>query len=199
MRYNPPRYPTLRVEALTEAHGVRWWVEWCLYEGHLFVVGLFMATLAAQNLVAQRYPKMTWFGLLLLPFCFWYLYSGWPGNPSPESLARQSSPADPAILLWIPIFMVMYWQRERPWSIVTIGIVTAFVVALMVRFRYKSSPIFTFIGWSLAVPLAFLPRWPNSQRFMLVLVLGSLITALQGGLLFARALRAIRKPSRSYA
>lgn len=166
----------------------RWLTRWCLYEAHLLVSGLFMATLAGQGLIEERYPRVTWYWLVTVPFWLWYLWAGWPGNPSEEELKRFPAIGATALLLWIPCFLLLYWQRAHFWAVVAFGLVSAVAVGIVVKSRYKSSAI-PLVGWTLAVPIVFRLAWPNGQRFMLVLVLGGFVTALQGGLNFVRALR----------
>ena len=179
---------------MPEARGVGWWVRWCFYEGHLFLSGLFMAVLAIQPLSEQLSPKLTGLAYLLaLPFWIWQLFVGWPGNPTDEELTRQYSPAVPALLLWIPCFWLLYSLRAHGWAVVGIGLVSAVFGALIVKYSYKSSAIAAFAGWSLAIPVAFLLPWPNSNKFFLVLVLGGVTTALLGALRFARALLGVRQ------
>jgi len=184
------------MEAPTKSHRVRWRVKWCLHKGHLFIAGLFMAILPAQGIAEQRYPKMTWFWLLLLPFWGWYLYAGWPRELTSESSECDVPPSAGVVLLWIPLYFVMYWQRAHVWAIVGIGTVSALVIALIIKDVYKSSPWLVFIGWTIAIPLAFLLKWPNGQRFMFVLMFGGLATAFYGLLFFGRALAKMRKPLR---
>ena len=180
------------MEALDEKRGFRWLARWCLYEAHLLVSGLFMAALAGQGLIEERYPRATWYWLVIVPFWLWYLWAGWPGNPSDEELKRFPSIGATAILLWISCFFLLYWQRAHTWAVVAVGLVSAVAVGTMVKSRYKSYAV-TLIGWMLAVPIVFRLAWPNDQRFMLVLVLGGSVTALQGSVNFVRALRVLRR------
>ena len=159
------------MNGLGEKRSCRWLLRWCLYEGHLLLSGLFMAALAGQGLVEERYPRATWYWLVIIPFSLWYLWAGFPRPTDPEDLKRESSGAAAAILLWIPCFWVLYWQRAHTWAVVAIGLVSCLAFGTIVKSRSKSSAI-TFIGWTLAVPVVFRLTWPNGQRFMLVLVLG---------------------------
>ena len=183
------------MEGLDEKRGFRWLARWCLFKAHLLVSGLFMAVLAGQGLIEERYPKATWYWLVIIPFGFWYLWAEWPGRWA-ESLDDElkgfPSIGAIAMLLWIPCFFLLYWQRAHAWAVVAVGLVSAVAVGTMVKSRYNSYAI-TLIGWMLAVPTVFRFKWPNEQRFMLVLVLGGLVTALQGSVSFVRALRIVRR------
>jgi hypothetical protein len=152
-----------------------------------------MAVLASCPLVGERYPKLAgWAYLFSVPFWVWQLWAGWPGNPTDEELQRQYSPAIPALLLWIPCFFLLYWQRAHTWAVVCIALLCALVVALVVKYSYRLSAVAAFAGWSLTIPVVFTIHWPNGQRFWLVLVLGGLTTTVHGALRFAKALLGVR-------
>jgi hypothetical protein len=96
----------------------------------------------------------------------WQLFVGWPGNPTDEELKRQYSPAVPAVLLWIPCFWLLYSLRAHGWAVVGIGFVSAVFGALLVKYRYKSSAIAAFAGWSLAIPVAVPPAMAKQQEVL---------------------------------
>jgi hypothetical protein len=175
------------MRARGEERGLYRSTQWCLNETRLLVSGLFMAVLAGQGLAEERYPRATWYWLLILPFCLWYLWAGWPGRPTPENLRQYRAHATAALLLWIPCLVLLYWQRTHAWSVIGIGFVSALAFGAAMKSLYKLRAI-TFAGWILAVPVVFRLAWPNTQRFMLVLVLGGLAIALQGALNFVQAL-----------
>ena len=188
---------TQQLQGLVEKRDFRWFMRWCLHQGHLVVSGLFMAALAGQGLVEERYPSVRWYWLVILPFSLWYLWAEWPGRWAElqeEELKRSASGGAAALLLWIPCFFVLYWQRAHTWSVVAIGVVSALAVGTIVKARHKSAAV-TVIGWTVAIPIVFRLAWPNSQRFMLVLTLGGLFTALQGGFNFVRAVKSLRTSS----
>jgi hypothetical protein len=203
------------MEVLGKARGFRWLARWFLSQAYLLILGLYAAAMAGQNLIEERYPKGTWhwgawywFGIL--PVSLLYLFAGGLAlvddkntvglrTPSREELERDHRGIGAAallfwILLWIPCFFLLYWQRADSWAVVGIGLVAAVAFGMGSKFHYRYSVI-PFIGWTLAVPIAFSLAWPNGQRFLLVFVLGSLTTALQGALNFGRALRTLRRPS----
>jgi hypothetical protein len=146
----------------------------------------------------ERYPKLAgWAYLFSIPLWVWQLWAGWPGNPTDEELKRQYSPAIPALLLWIPCFWLLYWQRAHSWAVVGVALLSAVVAALATKYIYKLSAIAAFAGWSLTIPVVFSLHWPTSQRFWLVLVLGGLTTTLHGVLRFAKALLSVRQHAHS--
>jgi hypothetical protein len=202
------------MEVSGKNRGFRWLARWFLSQAYLLVLGLYSAAMVGQNLIEERYPKGTWhwgawywFGVLpvsLLYLCGVGLALVDGQNTvglstrSPEEMKRDHKGIGAAalffwILLCIPCFFLLYWQRAHAWAVVAMGLVSAVAFGMVSKFHYKYSAV-PFVGWTLAVPIAFRLAWPNSQRFLLVFVLGSLITALQGALNLGNALRTLRRP-----
>jgi hypothetical protein len=174
---------------LSENDGFGWWALWCLRETRLLVGGLVMATLGGQGLIDERFPNLTgfWRGPMIAASVLALLWMLWAlsHDLGSESDAQKSG-SESVLLLGVLCIGVLAWQREHTWAIVGLGLGAALLFARLAKSRRRSYVI-AITGWILAGFVVLRLRWPNAQRFLLVLVAGGLLTALQGG--FEQAMR----------
>jgi hypothetical protein len=181
---------------LGEHHGFGWWALWCLRETRFLVGGLVMATLGGQGLIDERFPNLTGFwrapviaaSVLALLWMLWALSH----DLGSESDAQKSG-SESVLLLGVLCVGVLAWQREHAWAVVGLGLGVALLFVRLAKSRGRSYVI-AITGWVLAGFVVLLLQWPNAQRFLLVLVAGGLLTALQGA--FELAMRPRSKDTR---
>jgi hypothetical protein len=151
--------------------------------------------LAVEDLLQQRFgsvpsPFRVPLSIAMFIVLAWQIWALSPRDP--ESEAEKS----PGVLLLAAICIgVLTWQREHAWAVVGTSVALALFFAWAGGKVYRRPLWLAIVGWSIAGPAVFLFPWPNDQRFMLVLVLGGLVTALQGSVNFVRALRVLRRPT----
>lgn len=181
-----------------EKPGFRWWAVWYLRASHRLAWGLAIATLMGESLLQERFPYLvSWRGpvtFVSILAWLWMLWALWPR--SSDLAVRNSLGGEWPTLLTGICWGLMAWQREHLWALVGLSVPTAICFWVLAKI-YERSAVIAIIGWLLAGIVVLFVPWPNAQRFDLLIVLGCLGTALQGGFDLVREVRALPRQMES--
>ena len=146
-------------------------------------------------LLEERAPNIAWsWTVLLLGGSITGLsifMASWGGKPA-------TSGAQGTTTLWAVGMGALVAASNHIWAVVSIGALSALAFAHLFRSRNSSILLMFggFLGWMIAVIIAMVLPWPNSQRFALVLLLVFLVNALQSGIEWGWESLTIRTPSK---
>lgn len=164
--------------------GLRWWAVWLFGSSHMFMFGLLVASVTGQALGRQR-PELVlepWNHVLIavVVVCLvWWAVAFFP-RPSMSSPSAVPDRLGRTRLILAACVVLLVWQRSSAWSVVCLGpIAAAYLWAWYSKAKWPF-PYIAVVGYCVASPAVFLLRWTNDQRFLMVLCLGGVATALQG-------------------
>jgi len=180
-----------------KTHGWRWWLQWYKASTYLFMMGIGVASLGCHTL-SQLRPSLLpspWATVAFCTFMLSFLWWLWVSFPSLESVRVAPSPhsreAGP-LFLSLTVIFVLRWQWDQNWSVALLGPAAALALWFMAS-EQEIKPFAAAAAWIFAGFAAFQLPWPNPQRFLLVMVVGGLATALQGVFAFFSFYRILRQ------
>lgn len=180
---------------LAEKRGFLWWTRWYLATSYMMMWGLFLASFAGSRLAGEMQisTHSPWFGVVYVFAVLTSLWACWAFFPRELNFSNNELPHQFGFRLLVVIgAMVLYWQRHETWSVACLGPCTAAYLWWFAKRPY-GVPFLGIAGSILASPVALLFQWPNVQRFLLVVVLSGLSTALQGAIVLTHYLRTLPK------
>lgn len=169
------------------------WLDLWLRASHLLLGGVVMAIYAGDELLRERFPDLanSWRGPVVLANTFACLWLLWALSRKSTELKHPNTAFVTA--LFILGYVVTAWQREHLWAVIAISAVGAIGFVQLAKL-YQRPFVIAIAGWILAGISVMYLLWPNAQRYLLVIVLGSLGNALQGAFDLPQKLRTLEEP-----